>query len=73
MDKPDIHISIFSEGETGMASVDTRKYDTVPWDIKNYDQAISALQYGLRLMYKQKHRLIEEEQKIKSEIDSITK
>lgn len=72
MDKPDMHVSMFSEGETGRASFDVKKYDSVPWGIKDYDQAIALLQYGLQQMYRQKHRLIEEENKLRSEIESIT-
>lgn len=71
MNKHDIHLSIFSEGETGMASIDTRKYSDVPWDIEDYDQAISALQFGLRSLYKQKYSLIKEKAKLKSEIDDL--
>lgn len=71
MSKPDFHISLFLEGETGKANIDTRKYEREAWTIEDYDQAISLLQYGISFIYKQKNRLFEEKEKIKSEIDKL--
>jgi hypothetical protein len=73
MSKPDIHLSLFLEGETGRGSVDSKKYDNNPWTPEDYDQAIALLQYGLSHMYKQKNRLIDQQQKLKTEIDKLTK
>lgn len=67
-----LFILVFLSRATGSKSIDMSKYGPSKlWDVKDLEQSILLLQYGLRHCYKERQKFLEHKRKLKNEIDDL--